>query len=144
MEKIKELYTKYKEIILYVFFGGLTTVINYAIYALMVLLKIDIYTSNIVAWIGAVLFAYLTNRKMVFNSEAKGKKSVIIEILSFYGARVFSLAVETALLFVCVSLLGMNEWIVKLVLQVVVIVLNYIFSKFLVFRKKKKPQQKNQ
>ncbi|MGN0470446.1 MAG: GtrA family protein [Acutalibacteraceae bacterium] len=138
MEKLKELYIKYKEIILYVIFGGLTTVINYAIYALMVLLKIDIYTSNITAWIGAVLFAYLTNRKMVFNSEAKGKKSVIIEILSFYGSRVFSLAVETGLLFVCVSLMGMNEWITKLVLQVVVIVLNYIFSKFIVFRKKKK------
>lgn len=138
MEKFKELYIKYKEIILYVIFGGLTTVINYAIYALMVLLKIDIYTSNITAWIGAVLFAYLTNRKMVFNSEAKGKKSVIIEILSFYGSRVFSLAVETGLLFVCVSLMGMNEWITKLVLQVVVIVLNYIFSKFIVFRKKKK------
>lgn len=138
MEKLKELYIKYKEIILYVIFGGLTTVINYAIYALMVLLKIDIYTSNIAAWIGAVLFAYLTNRKMVFNSEAKGKKSIFIEILSFYGARVFSLAVETGLLFVCVSLMGMNEWITKLVLQVVVIVLNYIFSKFLVFRKKKK------
>lgn len=138
MEKLKELYIKYKEIILYVIFGGLTTVINYAIYALMVLLKIDIYTSNITAWIGAVLFAYFTNRKMVFNSEAKGKKSVIIEILSFYGSRVFSLAVETGLLFVCVSLMGMNEWITKLVLQVVVIVLNYIFSKFIVFRKKKK------
>ncbi|MGN1457711.1 MAG: GtrA family protein, partial [Acutalibacteraceae bacterium] len=133
MEKLKELYIKYKEIILYVIFGGLTTVINYAIYALMVLLKIDIYTSNITAWVGAVLFAYLTNRKMVFNSEAKGKKSIFIEILSFYGARVFSLAVETGLLFVCVSLMGMNEWITKLVLQVVVIVLNYIFSKFLVF-----------
>lgn len=138
MKKLKELYIKYKEIILYVIFGGLTTVINYAIYAFMVLLKIDIYTSNITAWVGAVLFAYLTNRKMVFNSEAKGKKSIIIEILSFYGARVFSLAVETGLLFVCVSLMGMNEWITKLVLQVVVIVLNYIFSKFLVFRKKKK------
>ncbi|MDD6490099.1 MAG: GtrA family protein [Clostridia bacterium] len=138
MKKIKALYLKYKEIILYVFFGGLTTVINYAIYALMLFLNIDIYTSNIAAWIGAVLFAYLTNRKMVFNSEAKGKKSIIIEILSFYGSRVFSLAVETGLLFVCVSLMGMNEWITKLVLQVVVIVLNYIFSKFLVFRKKKK------
>lgn len=138
MKKLKEIYIKYKEIILYVIFGGLTTVINYAIYAFMVLLKIDIYTSNITAWVGAVLFAYLTNRKMVFNSEANGKKSIIIEILSFYGARVFSLAVETGLLFVCVSLMGMNEWITKLVLQVVVIVLNYIFSKFLVFRKKKK------
>lgn len=138
MKKLKELCIKYKEIILYVIFGGLTTVINYAIYAFMVLLKIDIYTSNITAWVGAVLFAYLTNRKMVFNSDAKGKKSIIIEILSFYGARVFSLAVETGLLFVCVSLMGMNEWITKLVLQVVVIVLNYIFSKFLVFRKKKK------
>lgn len=138
MKKLKEIYIKYKEIILYVIFGGLTTVINYAIYAFMVLLKIDIYTSNIMAWVGAVLFAYLTNRKMVFNSDAKGKKSIIIEILSFYGARVFSLAVETGLLFVCVSLMGMNEWITKLVLQVVVIVLNYIFSKFLVFRKKKK------
>lgn len=137
MKKLRELYIRHKEIILYVIFGGLTTVINYAIYALMVLLQIDIYTSNITAWVGAVLFAYLTNRKMVFNSEAKGKKSVIIEILSFYGSRVFSLAVETGLLFVCVSLMNMNEWITKLVLQVVVIVLNYIFSKFLVFRKKK-------
>lgn len=137
MNKIKALYEKHKEIILYIIFGGLTTVINYVIYFIMTFVGIDIYTSNTVAWIGAVLFAYLTNRKMVFNSQANNKKSIIKELIAFYGARVFSFIVETILLYIMVDFILMNEYIAKLILQILVIVLNYIFSKFFVFRKKK-------
>lgn len=144
MKAIKSLYLKYKEIILYIFFGGLTTVINFIIYAVAIFLKADVYVSNIIAWIGAVLFAYLTNRKMVFNSEATGKKSVFKEVVAFYGARVFSLVVETGLLFVFISFLNMDEWISKVILQVIVIVLNYICSKFFVFRKKSEPKKEKQ
>ncbi len=136
MKKIKALYQKHREIILYVIFGGLTTVINYAIFVILLLFNVDIITTNIVSWIGAVLFAYLTNRSMVFNSQAKDKKAVLKEVLAFYGARVFSFIIETILLYVFVKLLFINEYISKLILQVVVIVLNYIFSKFFVFKKK--------
>ena len=137
MDKIKSLYNKYKEIILYLVFGVLTTVINYVVYFALTFLGVNIYIANVIAWICAVLFAYFTNRGMVFNSQAKGRKSILKEMLAFYGGRVFSLAVEEILLFVCVSLLNMNEYIIKLILQVVVVVLNYILSKFFVFRKKK-------
>lgn len=134
MNKIRALYEKYKEIILYIVFGGLTTVINYIIYFLMTVVGTNIYISNIVAWIGAVLFAYLTNRKMVFNSQAKDKKAVIKEAAAFYGARVFSFIVETVLLYAAVSLMSMDKYIAKLILQVIVIVLNYILSKFMIFK----------
>ncbi len=136
MEKFKSLYKKYREIILYLIFGGLTTLVNFIIYFSAVFLGADIYVSNIAAWIGAVLFAYITNRKMVFQSDSKSKKSILKEILLFYGARVFSLIVETVLLFLFVELLFMNEYISKIILQILVIVLNYVFSKFLIFRKK--------
>lgn len=139
MDKIKALYQKYKELILYIVFGILTTAVNLIIYFLLskVIGESNYIISNTVAWIGAVLFAYITNRTMVFNSQAKDKKSVIKEILSFYGARVFSLVVENMLFYVFVELLYINNNITKLVLQILVIILNYIFSKFIVFRKKK-------
>ena len=138
IEKIKALCVKYKEVLLYLIFGVLTTAVNYIIFTVCVLwFPVDVYVSNIIAWIGAVLFAYFTNRSIVFASAAKGAKELFREIVAFYGARFFSLLVETALMFVFIDLLHINEFITKLILQVVVIVLNYIFSKFLIFRKKK-------
>lgn len=140
MNRLKELYEKYKEIILYFVFGVLTTVINFVIYTILILLGVDTYISNIAAWIGAVLFAYLTNRSVVFNSKAKGKTALFKEILSFYGARIFSLVVEMLILYVCIDLIGMDQFIPKLAAQVIVIILNYILSKFIVFKKSKEKE----
>lgn len=143
MSKIKQLFEKYREIILYIFFGGCTTVVNYVVYFVLIqFLSVDYLISNIVAWIFAVLFAYVTNRGMVFHSETSGVKSRLKELAAFFGSRLFSLAVETVLLFVFVKWLFMNEFIAKIILAVVVVVLNYIASKLFVFRKKKDNDKK--
>ncbi len=138
METIKKLYAKYKEAILYIIFGILTTLVNFIIYTVLIFVGIDTYIANIIAWVGAVLFAYLTNRSIVFNSSAKKKAELFKEIIAFYGARIFSLIVEMIILYVCIDLIGMDQFIPKLAAQVIVIILNYILSKFMVFRNKKK------
>lgn len=137
MEKIKELFKKYREPILYIIFGGFTTLVNYVIYIALRFLNVDIYVTNICAWIGAVLFAYFTNRGIVFNSQSKKFDERVKEILSFYAARVFSLLIEMLMLYIFVTLMQLNEFLMKLLIQFIVIALNYIFSKFFIFKKKK-------
>ena len=134
MKKIRDLFIKYKELILYVFFGALTTLI-----------------SNVIAWFVSVVFAYITNKLFVFESYTWQTKKICKEIFSFFAARVFSLVIEEAGLFALVDLLGFDEYrldilgfvlggkmISKILLAVIVVVLNYFFSKLVVFRKKKK------
>ncbi len=141
----------YREAIMYLIFGGLTTLVNFIVFLTLRAFSVDLMVTNVIAWICAVLFAYLTNRRWVFVSEAKDGKALLREILSFYGARVFSLLIELGLFQVWAILLApalslqedlTAEAVVKLALQVVVIVLNYIFSKFIVFRRPKQEQAK--
>lgn len=136
--KLWQLCLKYKEILLYLVFGGLTTLVSIGSYALMdTVLGIDPLIANVISWILAVLFAYFTNRKWVFSDTAETKNGIIIEMASFFGGRLFSLAVEEAILLVFIKWLGFNSIIVKVAAQVVVVVLNYVISKVLVFRTKK-------
>lgn len=139
MNTLKQLFQKHREIILYIFFGCCTTAVNYITYFLCVnIFSIDYIISNIIAWIVGVLFAYFTNRGMVFQSQVSGTKNFLKEMTAFFGARLFSLIVETVLLYVFVNWLLMNAFIAKLILAVVVVILNYIASKLFVFRKKDK------
>lgn len=136
MEKIKELFIKNKEVILYVFFGGCTTVVNYIIHFTCELglgLHYDIAT--IISWIVAVLFAYITNKLWVFESKSTEVKTLIKEILSFFGARVVTLIMELIVMTVGVEVLGINSIFVKLFGQVLVIIANYFFSKLFIFKK---------
>lgn len=143
MNTLKQLFQKHREIILYIFFGCCTTAVNYIAYFLCVnIFSIDYIISNIIAWIVGVLFAYFTNRGMVFQSQVSGTKNFLKEMTAFFGARLFSLIVETVLLYVFVHWLLMNAFIAKLILAVVVVILNYVASKLFVFRKKDKPKQK--
>lgn len=137
-KKIKELFEKYREVILYIIFGALTTAVNYLIYLILRFFGVDIYITNFCAWVGAVLFAYFTNRGIVFRSQLTGFSERFKELLAFYSARIFSLVIETILMYVFIEILHWNEFIVKLAVQFVVIALNYIFSKFFVFKKKNK------
>ncbi len=140
MKKIKELYIKYKEIINYLIFGVLTTVVSLAVYYGLTLTvlnpdkAIELQIANIISWIAAVTFAYFTNRKWVFENKEKAN---IKEASKFYLSRVGTLLIDMALMFIFVTKLGVNDKIMKLVVQVVVTILNYIFSKFIVFREKK-------
>lgn len=131
-------YKKNKEVLLYLFFGVLTTLINIVVFFIFTeLVKLDELVANVIAWIIAVLFAYITNRTWVFNSHCETKADFAKEILSFYGGRVFTLLVEEGMLFVFIKLLLANALVVKIIAQIVIIVLNYVISKLFIFRKKK-------
>ncbi len=140
-EKIRRLWEKYREIITYVIVGGMTTVVSLGIYYLyLFVFKVDYRASNVISWIFAVLFAFVANRKYVFRSDGK----VFVELALFFGARLFSLAVEEGSLVLLVEVIGIGEGISKIIAQVVVLILNYVLSKLVVFRKKKKdPEQKS-
>lgn len=136
-EKIKALIVKYWDILTYLVFGVLTTVVNYAVYLPVYnLLGLSAAVSNAIAWVAAVAFAYLTNKPFVFKSHDWSRETVIPELTKFVSCRVASGAMETAIIFVSVDLLGWNGNIWKLVTSVLVVILNYVGSKLLVFRKK--------
>ena len=136
MGKNKALASKYRDIIVYLVFGVLTTVVNYIIYLPCYnVLGLSGSASNAIAWVGAVAFAYLTNKPFVFQSHDWSAKTVIPELTKFVGCRVGSGVLETAIIFLTVDLLGWNGNVMKLLTSVLVVVLNYIGSKLLVFKK---------
>ena len=137
IQKIRALIEKYWDIVSYLFFGVCTTIVNYIIYLPCYnILGLSAYVSNILSWVVAVAFAYLTNKPFVFRSHDWSAKTVIPELTKFIGCRVGSGAAETVILLLTVDLLGWNGNIWKLLTQVMVVVLNYVGSKLLVFRKK--------
>lgn len=139
MKSLKRLYDKYKEIANYLIFGVLTTVVSLGVYSGLASTVLDpenplqLQAANVISWIAAVTFAYITNRTFVFHSH---DRHIFREAASFYGARVLTLLMDMGIMFVTVTLLHMNDKIAKLIVQVVVTVANYVFSKLLVFRKK--------
>lgn len=137
MEKICALLRKYYDVISYLVFGVLTTVVNYLVYLPMYnVLGLSAALSNAIAWVAAVAFAYLTNKPFVFKSHDWSVKTVIPELTKFVSCRVASGAMETAIIFLTVDVLGWNGNIWKLVTSVLVVILNYFGSKLLVFTKK--------
>jgi putative flippase GtrA len=139
LQKIKEAIKKHEELIKYLIIGVLTTVINYIIFAILVkLANIEMHVSNIIAWLVSVIFAYFTNKLFVFESKSFKLKVIGKEVLSFGAARIFSLGLEEVILYVFVNLLNMNELIIKLIANVIVIIVNYILSKFIIFKKDSK------
>ena len=137
MKKIWALVEKYWDILSYLFFGVLTTVVNYIIYIPCYnILHMSAVVSNGIAWVVAVVFAYLTNKPFVFKSHDWSAKTVIPELGKFIGCRVGSGLAETAILLLTVDIMGWNGNIWKIITSVLVVVLNYIGSKLLVFRKK--------
>ena len=119
----------------YLFFGALTTVVNYIVYLPCYnLLSFSAAISNMIAWIAAVAFAYLTNKPFVFRSHDWSAKTVIPELTKFVGARIASGVLETGIIFLTVDLLRWNGNVMKLVTSVLVVIINYVASKLLVFR----------
>lgn len=140
MNEIKEVLKKVwtKEVILYVIFGVLTTVINLgSFYVLNKFFNINENIANVIAIILAVLFAYITNKDLVFHSEAKGFKEKFKEFAKFISGRIVTMIIEwggCALLF----LLPIPNMISKLFMTIIVVILNFFISKFFAFKKKKK------
>jgi putative flippase GtrA len=138
MKKIMDLVKKHWDIVSYLIFGVLTTVVTYAVYLPCYnLLGLSAAISNAISWVAAVAFAFLTNKPFVFKSHDWSAKTVIPELVKFVSCRVGSGVLETAILLITVDLLHWNGNVWKLVTAVLVIILNYIGSKFLVFKKNK-------
>ena len=137
MSKIRALICKYYDVLVYLVFGVLTTVVNYVIYLPCYnILGLSGACSNVIAWVAAVAFAYLTNKPYVFRSHDWSAGTVIPELTKFVGSRIASGALETGIIFVTVDCLLWNGNLMKLMTSVFVVILNYIASKLLVFRKK--------
>ena len=133
---MKKLIEKYWDIISYLFFGVLTTAVNYVVYLPCYnLLGMSAAVSNAIAWVVAVAFAYLTNKPFVFKSHDWSMKTVVPELTKFVACRVGSGVLETGLLLVCVDWIGWDGNVMKLVTSILVVILNYIGSKLLVFKK---------
>lgn len=126
---------KHREQLLYLFFGALTTLVSIvSFWALNVALGVNELFANAVSWILAVLFAFATNRKWVF--DGKGAEGTLMSQMgSFFAGRLLTLFLEEAIIFVFVTKLSMNSMLIKIIATVVVIILNYFISKFFVFRR---------
>ena len=138
MNNIKELFKKYREIIMYIIIGVCTTLVNLITYTIMYkYLNIDINVSNVVSIISAIIFAYFTNRIFVFESKNNTIQEITAEIIKFISARIVTMIIEVVGVYVLVVMNHNDEFIGKLKVQVIVLVLNYIMSKFIVFKKSK-------
>lgn len=127
-------YKKYKEILLYLFFGGLAFILSIVTYAFLnITLQINELIANVISWIIVVAFAFFTNRIWVFDAPTKNAVDFFKQLLSFFGGRIMTLLVEEIILGVFISWLQFPSMIIKVIAQVVVIILNYIISKLMVF-----------
>lgn len=135
-EFIKRLY--HSQVIRYLFFGGCTTLVNLVVYygLRFALPALNYNIANTVAVAAAILFAYVVNARFVFASRAHGFVPVLAEAAKFIGARLSTMVIEVGGVWLFVEVLHIHDMIAKIIIQFVVIVLNYIFSKFLVFTKK--------
>ena len=140
MIKLKNLYKKYKEIINYLIIGGLTTVVSLATFYIVRIFfltndtQLDIQISNIISWIFAVLFAFITNKKYVFESKTTGTKK-IKEMIKFYLSRLTTLIIDMVTMWILTAPLNINDKVSKIIVQFIIVVLNYVFSKLFVFKK---------
>ena len=138
---IENIYIKHKEMINYIIFGILTTLINLITYYILIITifnpnnPIQLQITNIISWIVSVAFAYITNKIYVFDSK---EKNIIKEIIKFYSSRLITLFIDIILMFSFVSILKFNDKLIKLLITIIIIILNYILSKLLVFKKRVK------
>lgn len=134
---LKDLIRKYRDVLPYLFFGVCTTAVNVVVYWICAHpMRLGTMLSTVLAWVLSVLFAYVTNRKWVFHSEAHGRREIGREIASFFGCRLATGIVDWLCMFLFVEVLGLNDLFIKLAANVIVIVLNYVASKLLIFRKR--------
>ena len=149
IEKAKALFQKYKEVILYLIFGALTTAVDFGISFLLYRFWIDatpqisnlafafaVHAADVVAWAAAVTFAFVTNRIWVFESKKQGFVPVAKELVGFAGGRVFTLLIQEGLMLIFVTWLGGNKYLFRILAAGIVIVLNYVISKLVVFKNK--------
>lgn len=148
VDKIKALFTRYREIISYIFWGAMTTAVSFLTYSLFTLLftaflgtTAAVTIANVLSWVCAVLFAFISNKLWVFDSKSFEKAVVLPEFLKFLSSRIATGVIEIAglpllmLLGLGGELFGIEGLLAKLIINVIVIILNYVFSKLLIFKK---------
>ena len=132
----KPLYQKHKEVLLYLFFGGLAVFLNLALFVFFTKhFGWGALFANVVDWVICVLFQFITNKTWVFEAETDSAKGLFAQLTGFFGGRLLTLGVEELMLLVLIDHLHWNSILVKLLAQIVVIVSNYVISKFFVFKK---------
>lgn len=138
-EKIKTLFIRYREMIVYLVFGVLTTLVNILVYwPLHNWLSWPAVSANAVAWVVAVLFAFLTNKPFVFRSKDWHPRVLFPELLKFVGCRLASFGFEEVFLAITVDWLSWHGLVMKILAGIAVVIINYVGSKLLVFRKERK------
>lgn len=143
IKKAKNLYNKHDEIINYLVVGVLTTVVSLVSFYIVRLFifthntQLHIQIANIISWILSVLFAFITNKKYVFKSSKKGKDK-LKEMIKFYLSRLTTLVIDMLTMWILTSIIHINDKIAKLIVQVILVILNYIFSKIFVFKNSEK------
>lgn len=135
--ELKKLFEKYKDVIPYAFFGVCTTLVNIVVYWIAAHpMGLSVMPSTVIAWVVAVAFAYVTNRKWVFHSQAQGIKDISKEVISFFACRIATGFIDILCMYIFVDVLALNDVIIKTFANVLVIILNYVASKLVIFRKK--------
>ena len=128
---------KLLEVVSYLFFGGLTTVVNIIVHFIFLdFFGVHYLVATVISWIAAVLFAIVTNKRWVFHSKTTSQQALIREFLTFVFYRLLSLVMDMGAMFVLVEVLKTGDVAAKIVTQVLVVVVNYLFSKFLIFGRK--------
>ena len=146
IQTLKKLILKYQELIRYVIVGGITTAVNLGMYLLLTSTFLDpengwqLQAANVISWIAAVTVAYILNRNIVF----KSKNNVVWEMAQFYAARLATLGLEMCMTWLFVTVLGWNDRLVKLMVQFVLVISNYLLSKLVIFRDRKKPAEEEE
>ena len=136
MTTFADLLEKYKAVVSYLFFGACATFINIGTYIICFDgLHISNMISNVIAWVTAVIFAFFTNKLWVFESKSFDGKVFFREMFSFFGCRLLTLVVDLAIMYVGVDVMHWNEILFKIIANIVVIILNYVASKLIIFKK---------
>ncbi len=135
-KKIQDLYYNHESMWLYIFFGGLTTLVSILTQFGANYLGANTFVATTVSWICAVTFAFFTNKSCVFKSESTSKAHFFKQFFAFYAARLVSYFMELGFLLLTVDLLGFNRELMKIAAQVFILIINYLFSKLVIFKKK--------
>lgn len=135
LKNIFILYKKYEEIINYLVVGFIGVIISISSYAICRYFNLSILISNIVSWIISVIAMYILNKLFVFKTKNLAKKKLLKEFFSFVLARIFTLFIETFILYLGADIIKINDIFVKVIAQIIIIILNYIFSKLIIFKK---------
>lgn len=141
LQRVIELFKKHKEAILYLVFGGLTTLVNIVTYTLLYYLAgVSNSMSNVYAWILSVVFAYITNKLFVFENKSFAMPKLLVEIGSFFSCRLLTGLLDIGIMFLFVDVLAWHALLMKILSNIIVIILNYIASKFIIFKKGKEDE----